>query len=186
MADVAGKQERAAQERFSETSKKVREWDGPAVLPPLTALLGAQKHEEHIAMSRKTEAGSACTIGIDTGKNTLHLVGLDLTSSIRPQQAHHPYRQFADDADKPHCKPGATFITILKAHVPARSQNGTGRSKNLTDNHVVEPRLWHCQLRSELRRLLDISRKLPCRVRGHTASSSARLCLGRISVQGPT
>ena len=28
-------------------------------------------------MSRKTEAGLARTIGIDTGKNTLHLVGLD-------------------------------------------------------------------------------------------------------------
>src|SRR5436189_4927433 len=33
-------------------------------------------------MSRKTEAGLACTIGIDTGKNTLHLVGLDEKGAI--------------------------------------------------------------------------------------------------------
>ena len=38
---------------------------------------GAQKHEEHIAMSDKTAATVAPTIGIDTGKNTLHLIGLD-------------------------------------------------------------------------------------------------------------
>ena len=33
-------------------------------------------------MSRKTEAGLACTIGIDTGKNTLHLVGLDAKGAV--------------------------------------------------------------------------------------------------------
>jgi transposase len=33
-------------------------------------------------MSRKTEAGLACTIGIDTGKNTLHLVGLDARGAV--------------------------------------------------------------------------------------------------------
>src|SRR5262245_22705161 len=33
-------------------------------------------------MSRKTEAGLACTIGIDPGKNTLHLVGLDAKGAV--------------------------------------------------------------------------------------------------------
>src|SRR5215472_4600142 len=33
-------------------------------------------------MSRKMEAGLACTIGIDTGKNTLHLVGLDAKGAV--------------------------------------------------------------------------------------------------------
>ena len=33
-------------------------------------------HEEHIAMSHKTAATVAHTIGIDTGKNTLHLIGV--------------------------------------------------------------------------------------------------------------
>ena len=33
-------------------------------------------------MSRKTEAVVARTIGIDTGKNTLHLIGLDDKGAI--------------------------------------------------------------------------------------------------------
>ena len=33
-------------------------------------------------MSRKTDAVVACTIGIDAGKNTLHLVGLDDRGAI--------------------------------------------------------------------------------------------------------
>ena len=33
-------------------------------------------------MSRKTKAGLARTIGIDTGKNTLHLVGLDAKGAV--------------------------------------------------------------------------------------------------------
>jgi transposase len=52
------------------------------VLLPLTAFDGAWKHEEHIAMSQKTDAIVASTIGIDTGKNTLHLIGLDDEGTI--------------------------------------------------------------------------------------------------------
>src|SRR6202008_3214949 len=43
---------------------------------------GAWMHEEHIAMSHKTAATVALTIGIDTGKNTLHLIGLDDQGAI--------------------------------------------------------------------------------------------------------
>ncbi len=39
------------------------------------------KHEEHIAMSRKTDTVITCTIGIDTGNNTLHLIGPELLSN---------------------------------------------------------------------------------------------------------
>jgi transposase len=62
----------------------VREWDGPAVLPPLTALRvgGGLEARGDIAMSRKTDAVVARTIGIDTGKNTLHLIGLDDKGAI--------------------------------------------------------------------------------------------------------
>ena len=35
-------------------------------------------------MSHKTAATVALTIGIDTGKNTLHLIGLDETGAIPP------------------------------------------------------------------------------------------------------
>ena len=37
----------------------------------------AENHEEQIAMSHNTTAAVAQTIGIDTGKNVLHLIGLD-------------------------------------------------------------------------------------------------------------
>jgi hypothetical protein len=40
-------------------------------------------HEEHIAMPHKTAATVAHTIGIGTGKNTLHLIGLDDRESTR-------------------------------------------------------------------------------------------------------
>jgi hypothetical protein len=43
---------------------------------------GASKHGERIAMSQGTDTGVISTIGIDTGKNTLHLVGLDDQGTI--------------------------------------------------------------------------------------------------------
>jgi hypothetical protein len=52
------------------------------VLLPLTAFEGAWKHEGHIAMSRKPDPIVASIIGIDTGKNTLHLVDLDNRGTI--------------------------------------------------------------------------------------------------------
>jgi len=61
----------------------VAEWDGSAVLPPLTALrVAGLRSTRSIAMSRKTDTVVACTIGIDTGKNTLHLIGLDDRGAI--------------------------------------------------------------------------------------------------------
>src|ERR1700722_8899521 len=42
----------------------------------------ASKHEEHAAMLQKTNAVSVRTIGIDMGKNTLHLIGLDQQGTI--------------------------------------------------------------------------------------------------------
>src|SRR5262249_40431283 len=53
-------------------------WTGRAL-----ALSGrASKHEEHAAMSQKTNAVAVRTIGIDTGKNTFHLIGLDQQGTI--------------------------------------------------------------------------------------------------------
>jgi transposase len=40
------------------------------------------KHEEHIAMSKQRNAIAVSTIGIDTGKNTLHMIGLDEKGEI--------------------------------------------------------------------------------------------------------
>src|SRR6516165_10891719 len=60
----------------------VSEWDGPAALPPnrLACLWGNQEKEAH-AMVRKFDT-AVVTIGIDPGKNTLHLVGLDARGEI--------------------------------------------------------------------------------------------------------
>ena len=63
-------------------------------------------HEEHIAMSHKTAATVAHTIGIDTGKNTLHLIGLDdkgaivLREKIAPRSDSSPARQYAAVPDQ--------------------------------------------------------------------------------------
>ena len=58
-------------------------WTGRAPAPNRSENeRGAWKHEEHIAMSHKSATTVAHTIGIDTGKNTLHLIGLDDRGAI--------------------------------------------------------------------------------------------------------
>src|SRR5262249_39497342 len=56
-------------------------WTGRARCPNRFSL-GASKHEEQIAMSKQTNAIAISTIGVDKGKNTLHLVGLDRQGMI--------------------------------------------------------------------------------------------------------
>ena len=53
-------------------------------------------------MSHKTAATVALTIGIDTGKNTLHLIGLDDKGAIvlREKVARSPDRQCAAVPDR--------------------------------------------------------------------------------------
>src|SRR6476620_5049683 len=60
----------------------VAEWDGPDVLSPLTVFDGGLRSTRSMPMSQKTHAVITRTIGIDTGKNTLHLVGLDDRGTI--------------------------------------------------------------------------------------------------------
>jgi len=59
-------------------------WTGRA--PALNRLEGwfgrFEEHEEVIAMPCKTDAAALHTIGIDTGKNTLHMIGLDKKGAI--------------------------------------------------------------------------------------------------------
>src|SRR6201993_752218 len=60
-----------------------REWDGPAALPPPTALRvrGGLVRSRSTAMPRKSTR-AVTAIGIDMGKNTLHMVGLDSLGAI--------------------------------------------------------------------------------------------------------
>src|SRR6185503_933298 len=55
--------------------------DRPCSTLPGSILVGVNKRKEHHAMSRKTNT-AAVTIGIDPGKNTLHLIGLDARGEI--------------------------------------------------------------------------------------------------------
>ena len=59
-------------------------WTGRAPAPTATELvLGFREHEERITMTCKRDVAIVHTIGIDTGKNTLHMVGLDETGAAR-------------------------------------------------------------------------------------------------------
>src|SRR6516225_6346548 len=65
--------------------REMTRMDGPAVLPPQRTrrvYFGVfAEHEEH-TMPRKTDTAVVSTIGIDTGKNALHMVGLDERGAI--------------------------------------------------------------------------------------------------------
>jgi hypothetical protein len=54
-------------------------------------------------MSHKTAAAVAHTIGIDTGKNTLHLIGLDETGAIVLREKIARGRIGARFANMPRC-----------------------------------------------------------------------------------
>ena len=78
--------------------------DPPCSRPePLKDATGGLKHEEHIAMSHKTAATVVHTIGIDTGKNTLHLIGLDDQGTILLREKIARGRIAARLANVPRC-----------------------------------------------------------------------------------
>src|SRR5215467_5723574 len=66
------------------TSPEVREWDGPAALPPPTTLrvLGGLVRRRSTPMPRASTIHAVIAIGIDLGKNTLHMIGLDSSGAI--------------------------------------------------------------------------------------------------------
>jgi transposase len=59
-------------------------WTGRAPAPndPQSQLEVFEEHEERTTMPCKTDIAVAHTIGIDTGKNTLHMIGLDEKGAI--------------------------------------------------------------------------------------------------------
>ena len=61
----------------------VREWDGPAALPPPTTLrvLRGLVRRRSTPMPRASTV-HAVAIGIDLGKSTLHMIGLDSCGAI--------------------------------------------------------------------------------------------------------
>ena len=59
---------------------EVRKWDGQAVLPPQAMLERGTKAKEQ-AMAEALTNGIAF-VGIDIGKNSFHIVGLDRSGAI--------------------------------------------------------------------------------------------------------
>jgi transposase len=84
-------------------------------------------------MSRKTEAGLACTIGIDTGKNTLHLVGLDDKGAVVLREKLARGRIAARLANVPPCLIG--IEAGMTTHYVARELD---RCHRLTPSHSVK------------------------------------------------
>src|SRR5215467_8458306 len=66
------------------TQNVLREWDGPAVLPPPTVLRVRRGlvRKRSTTMPRTTTLHAVTAVGIDMGKNTLHLIGLDARGAI--------------------------------------------------------------------------------------------------------
>src|SRR4029077_12832349 len=60
------------------------EWDGPAALPPPTALRVRRGlfRRRSAVMPRTSTVHAVTTIGMDIGKNTLHMIGLDKRGAI--------------------------------------------------------------------------------------------------------
>jgi hypothetical protein len=105
-----------------------REWDGPAVLLPLTAFDGGLEARGAIAMSQKTDA-IANTIGIDTGKNTLHLIGLDHEGTIVLREKLGRGRIVARLANLPRCLIG--IEAGMATHYGADRLDGLGAGPQL-------------------------------------------------------
>src|SRR5499433_2475798 len=71
-------------ERLLAVGADHREWDGPAALPPPTTLrvLGGLVRRRSTPMPRASTVHAVIAIGIDLGKNTLHMIGLDSSGAI--------------------------------------------------------------------------------------------------------
>jgi transposase len=82
--DPEGRVLRSSQTREEQAQTDNREWDGPAALPPPTALRvrGGLVRRRSTTMPHKSTVHAVTAIGIDMGKNTLHMVGLDLRGAI--------------------------------------------------------------------------------------------------------
>src|SRR6201998_3632009 len=103
-------------------------WTGRAPAPNRSENeRGAKEHEEHIAMSHKTAATGAHTIGIDTGKNTLHLIGLDDKGAIVLREKIARGRITARLANVPRCLIG--IEAGMATHYVARGLNVPGPRK---------------------------------------------------------
>ena len=86
-------------------------------------------------MSHKTAATVVHTIGIDTGKNTLHLIGLDDQGAIVLREKIARGRIAARLANVPRCLIG--IEAGMATHYVARELNALGHKNDFRDAHAV-------------------------------------------------
>src|SRR5262249_31253230 len=115
----------------------VRKWDGPAVLRPRQqAKLARGVKDEEQAMSPKLNAAIA-VIGIDIGKNSFHVVGLDWRGAIVLRQKWSRGQVEGRLANLPPCLIG--MEACVGAHHLSRKLTSLGHDARLMPAKYVRP-----------------------------------------------
>src|SRR6516225_3593215 len=111
------------------------EWSGRAPAPPVTNLARGSKDKEH-AMSQNLNSAVA-VIGIDIGKNSFHVVGLDNRGAIVLRQKWSRGQVEARLANMPPCLIG--MEACVGAHHLSRKLKGLGHDARLMPAKYVRP-----------------------------------------------
>jgi transposase len=119
------------------TAADVRQWNGPAVLLPgqRSELARGAKDEEH-AMSQTLKTAIA-VVGIDIGKNSFHVVGLDQRGAIVLRQKWSRGQVEARFANMPPCLIG--MEACVGAHHLSRRLKALGHDARLMPARYVRP-----------------------------------------------
>src|SRR6516164_1287335 len=110
-------------------------WSGRAPAPPVTNLARGSKHKEHV-MSQNLNSAVA-VIGIDIGKNSFHVVGLDNRGAIVLRQKWSRGQVEARLANMPPCLIG--MEACVGAHHLSRKLKGLGHDARLMPAKYVRP-----------------------------------------------
>src|SRR5213080_3166111 len=110
-------------------------WSGGAPAPPATNLARGSKDKEH-AMSQNLNSAVA-VIGIDVGKNSFHIVGLDDRGAIVLRQKWSRSQVEARLANIPPCLIG--MEACVGAHHLSRKLNALGHDARLMPAKYVRP-----------------------------------------------
>src|SRR5947199_8606061 len=110
-------------------------WSGRAPAPPATNLARGSKDKEH-AMSQNLNSAVA-VVGIDIGKNSFHIVGLDDRGAIVLRQKWSRNQVETRFANLPPCLIG--MEACVGAHHLSRKLNALGHHARLMPARYVRP-----------------------------------------------
>jgi hypothetical protein len=109
---------------------------GPAVLLSVAPWRAHSKHKEPFHEGTRRQPGSA-TIGIDIGKNTFHLIGLDEQGAIVLRQKMSRGQVVVRLANMPPCLVG--MEACVGAHHLSRQLLALGHDVTLVPGQFVKP-----------------------------------------------